>query len=237
MVCFYVTDRSFVRSSHPERLLKSRVIVTGPRRISGGVGGANRGDADNAKSRDGAHYREEMARRKRDGKTGTAWRKCATRACTYMYMYTRGRGWRRTPAEGSRAGEGRWDGGSEAQFCSVNPWRRARGVYHSASEFVVPRLVTGRSVFRTQPPRFYPSSPSPLRPSSSAVASFAAIYLRNVRGKRGGCSRVSLRVHSRSPSQKPIPPRDPVGFDPGLVRAYLPRASPSNAYKAKPSSM
>lgn len=59
--------------------------------------------------------------------------------CVCVRIHT----YRRTGAEGSR--------GLEAQFCSVNPWRRARGVYHSASEFVVPRLVTNKSVFRTQP--------------------------------------------------------------------------------------
>ena len=37
-----------------------------------------------------------------------------------------------------------------AQFCNVNLWHRARGVYHSASEFVVLRLVTSKSIFRTQ---------------------------------------------------------------------------------------
>lgn len=56
--------------------------------------------------------------------------------CVRIYTYVC------TCAEGSR--------GLEAQFCSVNLWRRARGVYHSASEFVVPRLVTNKSVFRTQ---------------------------------------------------------------------------------------
>lgn len=61
------------------------------------------------------------------------------RVCVYMcgHVCTKG------VPKGSR--------GLEAQFCSVNPWRRARGVYHSASEFVVPRLVTNKSVFRTQP--------------------------------------------------------------------------------------
>lgn len=82
--------------------------------------------------------------------------------CVYAYvcMCT----CQRTGAEGSR--------GLEAQFCSVNLWHWARGVYHSASEFVVPRLVTSRSVFRTQILSHAFISSSPL---------FAAIYLHNIR--------------------------------------------------------
>lgn len=104
------------------------------------------------RNRGAAHYRRDGATRRKRNENRT-WPK---QMCTYMYRY----GYvdvntcQRTGAEGSR--------GLEAQFCSVNLWRRARGVYHSASEFVVPRLVTSRSVFRTQPRTLLPCSPSTL---------------------------------------------------------------------------
>lgn len=89
---------------------------------------------------------------------------------------------RRTGAEGSR--------GLEAQFCSVNLWHRARGVYHSASEFVVPRLVTSRSVFRTQALPYAFISFSPL---------FAAIYLHNIRGGHAENVHALLCIQGRVP--------------------------------------
>lgn len=96
---------------------------------------------------------------------------------------------RRTGAEGSR--------GLGAQFCSVNPWRRARGVYHSASEFVVPRLVTNKSVFRTQPRTLLSHPPPPvlfpLPLPFSIHGRLPAQHLRATREKRYRAS-----AHSRS---------------------------------------
>lgn len=115
--------------------------------------------------------------------------------CTYVRTYTQSvcvcdpRTCRRTRGRLAR------EGTAEAQFCSVNPWRRAKGVYHSASEFVVPRLVTSTSIFRTQPrarARFYLSpSLALLRSNPLLLPPYlrvrAAIYLHNIRGGHGGC--------------------------------------------------
>lgn len=89
---------------------------------------------DNAKSR-----RSALSRRRYGEREMKMERDESERVCVYMCVHVCTKG----VPKGSR--------GLEAQFCSVNPWRRARGVYHSASEFVVPRLVTNKSVFRTQP--------------------------------------------------------------------------------------
>lgn len=67
------------------------------------------------------------------------------------------RGWR---LRGRRVKKkvGRRDRGGSA-ILQRKPWRKARTVYHSASEFVVPRLVTSQS-FLPVAPKFYPSSPA-----------------------------------------------------------------------------
>jgi len=93
------------------------------------------------------YYRGDSAMWKRD--ENRTWRKriyIYIYMCVYMCTYVLEDGCRRFARVG-------------AQFCSVNLWHRARGVYHSASEFVVLRLVTSKSIFRTQTlsrlPSFY----------------------------------------------------------------------------------
>lgn len=134
--------------------------------------------------------------------------------CTYtyvhLYTYACERACRRAGVEGSR--------GLEAQFCSVNPWRRARGVYHPASEFVVPRLVTSASVFRTR--RFYLIPPPPSHhPGHPCLPPSAAIYLHN--GGHAGDVHAPPRIQGRVPET----PRDQNRFR-GIPRrrSFLERA-------------
>jgi len=137
----------------------------------------------------GTHCRGDGATRRKRDENGTRVTK-AKHGYVYVCACMR-RACRRAVAEVPR--------GLEAQFCSVNPWRRARGVYHPASEFVVPRLVTSASVFRasvlfiSHPP----STPPPRR--RHRLPSRAAIYLHN---------REDVHAPPRIQGRVPETPRD-----------------------------
>lgn len=82
----------------------------------------------------------------------------------------------RTDAEGSR--------GLEAQFCSVNPWRRARGVYHSRigircsmpgyQREYFPRLVSRAFIL----PTFTSPLPTPLRSYTPLIPFRITLFAR-----------------------------------------------------------
>lgn len=141
------------------------------------------------------HYRGDGTTRRKRNENGT-WRKrmamCMLRVCMHTYVH---------PEDGMPKVREGW---KRAQFCSVNPWRRARGVYHSASEFVVPRLVTNKSVFRIQlrallsHPLCRPRSislPSTLPPFHPVLRLFTCITFAE--DTRKTLTRASVRSRSR----------------------------------------
>jgi hypothetical protein len=144
----------------------------------------------------GTHCRGDGATRRKRDENGTRVTK-AKHGYVYVCACMR-RACRRAVAEVPR--------GLEAQFCSVNPWRRARGVYHPASEFVVPRLVTSASVFRASV--LFISHP----PSTPPPPAAATVY-RHERLFTCITGRTSTRLRAfKVASQKPRAIRiDPAG--------------------------
>lgn len=130
----------------------------------------------------------------------------------YMYIYIHTYTHSYTRAQTCRGETG--TRGLEAQFCSVNLWRRAKGVYHSriGIRCSTPGYAS-TSIFRTQPrARFYLTFPRSPPSSSFFLPPFprvrGAIYLHNIRGGHGGRGRkgregCSTYAFSRSRPRNP----------------------------------